>query len=126
MGTGRPIYYKLFDDDANITSVLIPCNENYSKLIGKNRQEENKKPILESKNPKIQALISNSKYKTATKNNLDKIYVSFSSSVFSPKDIINLLNVSPNTATNYIEKLSELNVLDKVAGAGQSKYRFKK
>ncbi len=121
-----PIYYKLFDDDANITSVLIPCNENYSKLIGKNRQEENKKPILESKNPKIQALISNSKYKTATKNNLDKIYVSFSSSVFSPKDIINLLNVSPNTATNYIEKLSELNVLDKVAGAGQSKYRFKK
>ena len=57
---------------------------------------------------------------------MDKIYVSFSETLFSPKDIINLLKVAPNTATSYIKKLSDLGLLDRVYGIGQAKYKFKK
>ncbi len=59
------------------------------------------------------------------KNNLDKIFISFEDMIFSPKNIIELLNVSKNTATNYIDKLKNLNLLDKIEGLGQSKYKFK-
>ncbi len=114
----RPIHYKLFDDSSNITSVVIPCNDQYCELINKNLRTE-------GGNLRTQALISNSKYKTSTKNNLEKIYIAFHHDTFGPKDIIELLHISPNTATSYISKLSELNVLTKVAGVGQSKYRFR-
>lgn len=60
-------------------------------------------------------LISNTKYKELVKNNMNKIYVSFGKSLFSPKHIIDLLKVVPNTATNYIKKLSNLDLLDKVS-----------
>lgn len=56
---------------------------------------------------------------------MDKIYVALSNVIFSPKDIIELLEVSPNTATNYINKFKELDLIEKVEGVGQSKFRFK-
>ncbi len=121
----RPIHYKLFDDSSNITSVVIPCNDQYCELINKNLRTEGGNLRTEGGNLRTQALISNSKYKTSTKNNLEKIYIAFCHDTFGPKDIIELLHISPNTATSYISKLSELNVLTKVAGVGQSKYRFK-
>ena len=73
----------------------------------------------------IESLIINSEYNRNTKNNLDKIFIAYSNSIFSPKDIIQLLDVSKNTATSYINKFLNLNVLVKVKGIGQSKYRFK-
>ena len=72
-----------------------------------------------------ESLIINSEYNRNTKNNLDKIFIAYSNSIFSPKDIIQLLDVSKNTATSYINKFLNLNVLVKVEGIGQSKYRFK-
>ena len=60
-------------------------------------------------------LISNTEYKELVKNNMNEIYVSFGKSLFSPKHIIDLLKVVPNTATNYIKKLSNLDSLDKVS-----------
>ena len=71
-------------------------------------------------------IIYNTKYSDLVKNNMDKIYVSFSETLFSPKDIINLLKVAPNTATSYIKKISYLGLLDRVYGIGQAKYKFKK
>ncbi len=76
-------------------------------------------------NLRTQALISKSKYKASTKNNLERIYIAFRHDTFAPKDIIELIHVAPNTATSYISKLSELNVLTKTTCVGQSKYRFK-
>ncbi len=70
-------------------------------------------------------LISDSGYPEKIKNNLDKIYTAFANEIFSPKDIIGLLNVSQNTATNYIGRLLKLNIIIKVEGIGQSKYKFK-
>ncbi len=70
-------------------------------------------------------MISKSGYPTKIKNNLDRIYTAFANEIFSPKDIIELLGVSQNTATNYMGRLLKLNIIIKVEGIGQSKYKFK-
>ena len=70
-------------------------------------------------------VIRNSKYSKRIKDNLDKICVAYQESIFGPKEIIELLDISPNTATSYLVKFIELGLVDKVEGAGQSKYRFK-
>lgn len=49
----------------------------------------------------------------------------FIDSVFSAKEIIGLLNCVPNTATKYIKKLLELDLIEKVDGLGKGKYKFK-
>ena len=56
---------------------------------------------------------------------MDKIYIALSNTIFSPKDLIELLDISPNTATKYISKFKELDLLEKVEGIGQSKFKFK-
>ena len=40
-------------------------------------------------------IIKNSTNSLKNKNNLDKIYIALSNTIFSPKDIIELLNVAP-------------------------------
>lgn len=67
----------------------------------------------------------NSTHPLNVKNNIDKIYIALSNTVFSPKDLIELLDIAPNTATNYINKFKELDLLEKVEGIGQSKFKFK-
>ncbi len=130
---GKPIYYKIFDESINITSVVIPINDKYCELTKDKLRTDSKKLRTQSKNCELegkklqtQDIIFNSKYSNIIKNNMDKIYVSFSETLFSPKDIIELLNVAPNTATSYIKKLSDLGLLDRVYGIGQAKYKFKK
>ncbi len=120
----KQIYYKLFDDNTNITSVVIPCNEKYSKLVNKDYKQVDKQNY-ESKKSNIELIINNSKYSINIKNRLNKIYLAFQECLFSPKDVINLLNVAPNTATSYISKLIELNLVSSIDGIGQSKYKFK-
>ncbi len=122
----RPLYYKIFDDNANITSVVIPCNDKYCELTGQKLRTENKKLRTENKKIQAESSIVDSEYNKKIKNNLEKIYIACGQTIFSPKDIIGLLDVSPNTATSYINKLLNLNLLDKVEGVGQSKYRFKR
>ncbi len=129
----EPIYYKLFDEDTDITSVVIQCNEKYSEIANEKLRTGDEKLRTESKNCELKAkklrtaeIIRNSNYAIGVKSKLEKIYIAYSESVFSPKDIISLLKVSPNTATNYINKLQELQLIDKVKGTGQSKYIFKK
>lgn len=51
---------------------------------------------------------------------MDKLY----NTIFSPKDVIEILGVSPNTATKYINKFKELGLLEQIKGIGQSKYKF--
>ncbi len=120
----KSIYYKIFDDNSNITSVCIPCSEKYLELTNQNNKKDN---FSNSNENKIDTskIIKDSNFSLNTKNNLDKIFISFKDMIFSPKNIIELLNVSKNTATNYIDKLKNLNLLDKIEGLGQSKYKFK-
>ena len=119
------IYYKLFDDNSNITSVVIPVNRKYCEVTSQKLRTEDKKLRTEDKKLRTRDIIKNSTNSLKIKNNLDKIYIALSNTIFSPKDIIELLNVAPNTATNYINKLKELDLLEKVEGIGQSKFKFK-
>ncbi len=120
----KMLYYKLFDEKVNITSVVIPSNDEYNRLMNKSGETPSKNANVDDRKVKIQSAISLSENSMNVKNNLDKIFVSFQDSIFSPKDIKNALKVSPNTATNYIDKLKSLGVLQSVKGIGQSKYRF--
>jgi predicted HTH transcriptional regulator len=122
----KQIYYKLFDDNSNITSVIIPCNEEYCELAGTKLRTDSQKLRTDSQKLRTEAIIRNSNHPVKTINNMDKIYTAFSETVFGPKDVIELLKVAPNTATSYIRKLLSLDVLDKIEGIGQSKYRFRK
>ena len=108
----------MFDDNTNITFVVIPVNRKYCEVTAQKLRTEGKKLRTRDK-------INNSSNSIRTKNNLDKIYIALSNTIFSPKDIIELLNVAPNTATSYINKLKELDLLEKVEGIGQSKFKFK-
>jgi len=58
----------------------------------------------EGKKVRTENIILNISYSLKVKNNMDKI---------------------PNTATKYISKFKELDLLEKVEGIGQSKYKFK-
>lgn len=74
---------------------------------------------------RIQSAIKHSDFNVTIKNNLDQIVLEFIDSVFSAKEIIALLNCVPNTATKYIKKLLELDLIEKVEGLGKGKYKFK-
>lgn len=56
---------------------------------------------------------------------LDKLAMEFMDGLFGAKEIIQLLNCVPNTATNYIKKLLELDLIEKVQGLGKGRYKFK-
>ena len=120
----KSIFYKIFDDETNVTSVVIPCSDEYLKITNQEKRKE-ESDYTENQTSNLSNKIKLSDYSLNTKNNLDKISCSFRNAIFSPKDIIKLLNVSKNTATNYINKLKDLNLLDKIDGLGQSKYKFK-
>ena len=66
----------------------------------------------------------NSSNSLKVKNNMDKLYIALYDTIFSPKDVIEILGVSPNTATKYINKFKELGLLEQIKGIGQSKYKF--
>ena len=86
---------------------------------------KNQEYKLSQKKVRTENIIMNSSYSLNVKNNMDKIYIALSNTIFSPKDLIELLDISPNTATKYISKFKELDLLEKVEGIGQSKFKFK-
>lgn len=80
---------------------------------------------FDDRKSRIQTTIKNSNFNVTSKNNLDQIALEFIDSVFSAKEIIEILNCVPNIATKYIKKLLELDLLDQVEGLGKGKYKFK-
>ena len=119
------IHYKLFENDTDITSVVIPCSSQYLELIGKKMRVENQKLGVDRLKLRIQDKISKSSYSNSVKNNLDRIVIEFYGTVFGPRNIIELLDCSNNTATAYISKLQEIDLIEKVTGLGKSRYKFK-
>lgn len=119
------MFYKEFPEGTDITSVVIPCNSEYRTLVGKMSQERNKDPQNDNRRLQIKELVSQSKFSSKTKNNIDKIVLDNLNNLFGPKEIILLLDCSPNTATKYIKILLQLNLIEEITGAGKSKYKFK-
>jgi len=120
---GSPqLYYKNFESD-NITSVVIPANEEYLDI--KNIDKPNKHLEVEHETLEIKKKINESNYAQLVKRNLIKIYEAARDDVFGNKRIIEILNCSEATATHYLRRLyEELEIVTKVNGEGKGKYKF--
>ena len=73
----------------------------------------------------VRQKIRGSHYSSKVRNNMDKLLLEFKDSPFTPKDIMRVIHCSQNTATVYLSKLLELNLLSPIKGIGQSGYRFR-
>lgn len=118
------LYYKTFSSSDNVTSVVIPVNEEY--LLVKREPVPVKKIAINSETHIIKEKIMESGYSDKVKSNLLNIYSNFQSMVFANSDIKRILNCSETTATDYLKKLNnELGLIVAVSGMGKGRYRFK-
>ena len=129
-GSGS-IYYKIFPNNADVTSVVIRISDEFCELTNENMGTvaENKETDGEEKGTldawkAVRQKIRDSHYSSKVRNNMDKLFLEFKDSPFTPKDIMRVIHCSQNTATVYLSKLLELNLLSPVKGIGQSGYRF--
>ena len=123
---GSPdLYYKNFDMMDNVTSVVIPVNEEYLKI--KNGTENIDNIDVDSETQKIKQIIMNSGYSSTTKHKLIKIFECLGAEIFGNSKIAEVLGCSETTATSYIKKMyNELNIISAVEGSGKGKYTFHK
>ena len=121
---GSPaLFYKLFEINDNVTSVVIPVNEEYYAI--KNGTNPQKKQGIEGETLVFKKKISDSGYSKKIKNNMLLLYKEIGTEVFGNKRIMELLKCSESTATTYIKRLSvDLEVAIPVEGQGKGKYRF--
>ena len=122
---GSPtLYYKIFDITDNVTSVVIPVNEEYLKI--KNNTKPEKKVGIESETQEIKQIIMDSQYSFNTKRKLLQIYEQLGTEVFGNSKIVEVLGCSEPTATSYIKRLyGELHIIHAVEGNGKGKYVFR-
>ncbi len=121
---GSPeLYYKTFDGTSNVTSVVIPVNEEYQFL--KSGAKPKKNLGIESKTIDIKQKILDSDYTKSTKNNLIKLYTGIGTEVFGNSKVVDVPGCSEATATSYIKRMfKELRITVQVEGNGKGKYRF--
>lgn len=122
---GSPaLYYKMFDIMDNITSVVIPVNEEYLEI--KNNVKPKINIGIESETQEIKQIILESNYSSSTKRKLIQIYVQLGTEVFGNSKIVEVLGCSETTATSYIKKMcDELHIINAVEGNGKGKYIFR-
>lgn len=113
------LFYKLFGTFSNVTSVVIPVNQEFIDI--RNDNQENLKK--ESKN--VEQIIRNSKYSITTKNKMIKLFKELGSEIFGNSKVMEVLHCSEATATSYIKKMSiDLRIICSVEGRGKGKYIF--
>ena len=119
---GSPsLYYKEFQQPVDITSVVIPVNEEFKKYDD-DKETSNPSTTLENN---VKDRIMNSDFSKTVKNNLIKLFSNLSSEVFGSSKIMNILKCSGTTATSYIAKLyNNLAIIKPVDGMGKAQYRF--
>ena len=136
------IHFEEYDENIDITSVVIPINSKYEKyknldIESQNLDIESQNLDIESQNLDIEGvevkintidsveIINKSKLSNSVKNILIKIYDRFFNKIFSRGDIVDALNISNASGTNYINYLLDLNVIEPVSGQGKGKYKFR-
>lgn len=124
-GNGSPtLYYKTFDSMDNVTSVVIPVNEEYTEIKGDTKPK--KYVGIESETQEIKQIILDSNYSSGTKRKMIQIYEQLSTEVLGNSKIVEVLGCSEVTATSYIKKMcDELHILHAVEGSGKGKYIFR-
>ncbi len=123
---GSPkLYYKDFAENYNVTSVVIPVNEEFFEI--KNGSKPKSSLSIEHESQVVGETIRNAKYSNQVIGNLMKIYDKVGEEIFGNSKVVEILGCSETTATTYIKILStELNLIYPVSGHGKGKYIFKK
>ena len=121
---GSPaLYYKLFETNDNVTSVVIPVNEEYYAI--KQGTNPQKKLGIEDETLIFKKKINDSGYSQKIKNNIMMLYNEIGVEIFGNKRVMEVLKCSESTATSYIKRLNEeLEVITSVEGQGKGKYKF--
>lgn len=121
---GSPdLFYKTFDVNDNVTSVVIPVNEEYFEI--KNGTKPKKKVWIENETKDFKQKILDSRYTNKTKQNILKLYEKIGTEVFGNSRVVEILDCSGVTATSYLKRMeNELKIIVPVEGMGKGKYRF--
>ena len=121
---GSPdLYYKVFDVNDNITSVVIPVNEEYYDI--KNGTNPNKKVWIERETKDFKHKILDSGFSNNIKQNILKLHEEIGTEVFGNSRIVEILGCSEVTATSYLKRMeNELKITVPVEGMGKGKYKF--
>ena len=123
------LYYKVFDANDNVTSVVIPVNEEYFRI--KHGLESGENPADEiNQSDQFQtadfnAAIQNSEYSKNIIANIIKLHEAIGIDIFGNSVIAEILGCSEVTASSYIRKMHEdMKVITAVTDKGKGKYRF--
>ena len=121
---GSPqLFYKVFGNDDNITSVVIPVNEEYIRI--KNNTNTKEHLGIDAQFQDTKQKILKSKFSTGTKENMVKIYEGVGDDIFGNSKVVDILKCADNTATAYLRKMcDELKIIKPVDGHGKGKYKF--
>ena len=121
---GSPdLFYKTFDVNDNVTSVVIPVNEEYFEI--KNGTKPKKKVWIENETKDFKQKILGSGYTKKIKQNVLKLYEEIGTEVFGNSRVVEVLGCSEVTATAYLKRMEdELKIIVPVEGMGKGKYRF--
>jgi len=135
------IHFEEYNDNIDITSVVVPINSKYLEFVSKAKKIDNESLNLDidgqnldidSQNLDIRVnsidsigIIKGSNYSNTIKNALMRIYNCFFNKTFGRSDIVNYLNISNASGTNYINYLIELGLIVSVKGLGKGKYKFR-
>ena len=123
---GSPdLYYKTFDANDNVTSVVIPVNEEYYEI--KNGTKPKKQVWIEHETKDIKQKIIDSKYTKKTRENILKLYEEVRTEIFGNSRVVEILGCTEATATSYLKRMeNELKIIVPVQGMGKGKYMFSK
>lgn len=121
---GSPdLFYKTFDVNDNVTSVVIPVNEEYFEI--KNGTKPKKKVWIENETKDFKQKILDSGYTKKIKQNILNLYEEIGTEVFGNSRVVEVLGCSEVTATAYLKRMEdELKIIVPVEGMGKGKYRF--
>ena len=126
------IHYQEYDENIDITSVLIPISKKYLqysyRAIGLATKDQNLDfggEWIKINSVDVIGIINRSTYSGSIRKPLIAIYDRFFNEEFSRADIVSYLNASKSASTNYISYLQKMNVLERVIGKGKGKYRFR-
>lgn len=121
---GSPdLFYKIFDINDNVTSVVIPVNEEYYEI--KNGTKPKKKVWIENETKDFKHKILDSGYTKKIKQNILKLYEEIGTEIFGNSRVVEILGCSEVTATSYLKRMEdELKIIVPVEGMGKGKYKF--
>ena len=123
---GSPdLFYKTFDVNDNVTSVVIPVNEEYYEI--KKGAKPRNKVWIENEAKELKKTILESGYTNKTKQNILKLYELVGTEIFGNSRVVEILDCSEVTATSYLKRMAdELKIIVPIEGMGKGKYRFSK